>query len=345
VLGILRFVLALLVLLSHIPNLGMHLNLGMTSVILFYFISGYLMGRSYQRFQQLSPQPIRSFYIDRLIKLMPQYILVVLGTCALLYWLGPAQYTMFLGQTIDPLKVLLNLLLLPANYVFEPLAITALMPAPVVVPAWSLATEFHFYLLLPLLLLCRRWVFAVVFCLAAAVQISAMFFAEGWFNSNNFGYRFIFGVLVFFLAGLAYGRRAEPFYRRLLQLYVALYLGMLLLLAPMFRLNGHSGVQEILLGAVLTVPLLTVVLQTQVSAVVKRWDEPLGRLAYPIFIAHFLVFLCCEKLLNLIPERSARYVLVSVLGTLLLAWCLSQLQLKVERYRIARRGFVSMKAP
>ena len=56
-LGILRFILAMLVLLSHIPGLGMPLNPGVSAVILFYFISGYLMGRSYRRFQQHSQQP------------------------------------------------------------------------------------------------------------------------------------------------------------------------------------------------------------------------------------------------------------------------------------------------
>lgn len=78
-LGILRFILAMLVLLSHIPGLGMPLNPGVSAVILFYFISGYLMGRSYRRFQQHSQQPIRDFYLDRLLKLMPQYSVV--GGC------------------------------------------------------------------------------------------------------------------------------------------------------------------------------------------------------------------------------------------------------------------------
>lgn len=71
-LGIVRFVLAVLVLLSHIPGLGMPLNPGVSAVILFYFISGYLMARSYLRFQQHSAQPSRDFYMGRLLKLMPQ---------------------------------------------------------------------------------------------------------------------------------------------------------------------------------------------------------------------------------------------------------------------------------
>lgn len=343
-LGILRFVLALLVLLSHIPGLGMPLNPGISAVILFYFISGYLMGRSYQRFQRHSAQPVRDFYLDRLLKLMPQYSVVVLLTFLLIYWLGPAQYTMFLNQPIEPLKILLNLALLPANYVFEPLSITALLPHPIVPPAWSLSSEFHFYLLLPLILLMGRWGFVLVFAGAATIQIAALFHATGEFNSNNFGYRFIFGVLVFFLAGLAYGRREETFYRRIVQAYLVTYLMMLLVVAPSLSLYANPRVQELLLGATLAMPLLSAALHARSAAGwLQRLDELLGRLAYPIFISHFLVFFCCEKLLGLtLAQHSGGFVLASIMGSLAASVLLIRLQAQVERYRIARRGFASM---
>ncbi|WP_082629066.1 acyltransferase family protein [Pseudomonas sp. TTU2014-080ASC] len=343
-LGILRFILALLVLLSHIWGLGMPLNLGVSSVILFYFISGYLMGRSYGRFQQHSVRPVRDFYVDRLLKLMPQYVLIVILTAVLMRLLGPAQYALFLNQAIDPLKVVLNLALLPVNYVFDPLAIKAILPSPIVPPAWSLSTEFHFYLLLPLILLLGRVGFLLLIALAAFVQIAALFHGDGWFNSNNFGYRFIFGVLVFFLAGLAYGRREDGFYRRIVQAYFLLYLLMLLVIAPSFGLFRNPWVTELLLGAALTLPLITIALNSKPSGV--RWvalDDLLGRMAYPIFISHVLVFFCCEKLLKLTPtEDGPLYVLSVIGGSLFASLLLVRLQAWVEQYRIRRRGFASM---
>src|SRR5690606_1409329 len=125
---------------------GMPLNPGVSAVILFYFISGYLMGRSYNRFQLHSAYPARDFYLDRLLKLMPQYTVIVAVTFLLIHWLGPAQQTLFLDQAIEPIKVVLNFALLPANYVFEPFSISAMLPHPIVPPAWSLSSEFHFYL-------------------------------------------------------------------------------------------------------------------------------------------------------------------------------------------------------
>lgn len=343
-LGILRFSLALLVLLSHIPGLGMSLNPGVSAVILFYFISGYLMGRSYSRFQQHSPRPIRDFYVDRLLKLMPQYTVVVALTFLLLYWLGPAQHTLLLNQAVEPLKVLLNLALLPANYVFEPLSINALLPHPIVPPAWSLSSEFHFYLLLPLIILLGRRGFALIFAGAAAIQIAALFHGTGNFNSDNFGYRFIFGVLVFFLAGLAYGRRDVAFYRHIVHAYLSVYLLMLLVIAPSLELYAKPRVQELLLGAVMAIPLLSAALSARSTlGWQKRLDDLLGRLAYPIFISHFLVFFCCEKLLGLtLEQHGGIYVLSAILGSLAASMLLIHLQAQVERYRITRRGFSSM---
>lgn len=122
-LGIMRFTLALLVLLSHANGTGFKLNLGITAVIVFYFISGYLMQRSYERFLTHSRNPTRDFYLDRLLKLFPQYGLVVLASFAAIAYLGPAQHVLFMSQEPSFNKILMNLALLPANYVFAPFVI------------------------------------------------------------------------------------------------------------------------------------------------------------------------------------------------------------------------------
>lgn len=342
-LGTLRFVLALLVLLSHIPGLGMPLNPGVTAVVIFYIISGYLMGRSYQRFKQFSTQPVRDFYLDRLLKLMPLYSLIVTLTFLLIYWLGPAQHTMFLNQPVDAHRVLLNLLLLPVNYVFEPLSINALMPHPIVPAAWSLSSEFHFYLLLPLILMLGRWGVLLTICLAGFIQAGALFFGSGIFNSDNFGYRFIFGVLVFFMAGLAYSKQDETFYRRIVQAYFFFYLLMLIVIAPVFSLYANPRVQELLFGAVIAIPLLSSVLNAKSTHdKFLLADDLLGKMAYPIFICHFLIFFCCEKLLGLTWQDGGVYVLAATAGSLGMALLMVKLQAYVEGYRITRRGFASM---
>lgn len=341
-LGILRFSLAMLVMISHIPGNGFRLNLGISAVIVFYFISGTLMHGSYQRFRQNSTNPIREFYLDRILKLFPCYLLILLFSFIAIAIFGPAQHILFMDQTAVPIKILLNALLLPTNYIFSPLTLEALGPIPAVPPAWSLATEFHFYLLLPLIAALKPRAFIILLCISAGIQISSLFFAQGAFNSNNFGYRFFFGVLTFFLFGYTYAQRAEHFYLSVTGGLLALYIGILLVLAPSFDLYQNPYVQELLLGAVVALPLTSATLRYRPKEPqIKRLDEVLGRLAYPVFISHFLAFYLCEKILLITPEQKTLYFPAVILSCLLLSIYLMRLQSSLERYRLARRGFPS----
>ena len=342
-LGITRFVLALLVLLSHANGLDLSINLGVVAVIIFYFTSGYLMRCSYGRFVSHSNQPIRDFYLDRLLKLLPQYGLVVLVSFAAIAWLGPAQQVWLMNQQPALDKVLLNLALLPANYVFAPLTIEAMLPHPIVPPAWSLAAELQFYLLLPWICLLPRKGFLTLLALSASIQIGALFFASGPFNSDNFGYRFIFGVLTFFLFGGLYASHEAAFQRQLARLIWLVYALLLLVIAPSCGLFEHPHVLEVLLGAVLAWPLLAAALHSRPREVwLKQADSLLGRLAYPIFIAHYLAFYLCEKLFGLTSGQQAAYLPVALLLCLGIAYGLVRLQDLIEAYRLQRRGFASM---
>jgi peptidoglycan/LPS O-acetylase OafA/YrhL len=342
-LGITRFFLAILVLLSHTTGAGLTFNTGVVSVIVFYFTSGYLMQRSYKRFVEHSRTPVRSFYADRILKLFPQYAVVVLASFAAIACFGPAQHVLFLNQEPDLVKIVLNLALLPANYVFPPLTIAGILPHPIIPPAWSLASEFHFYLLLPLIFLLPRNRFVVLVGATLAIQVSALFFGSGPFNSDNFGYRFIFGVLVFFLAGCAYARSAsEPFYRGLLQTVWAIYALMLIGVAPALGLFKNRFALEVLLGAVLAWPLVAAALRAQVSEPwLKALDNRLGRLAYPIFISHFLAFYLSEKWLGF-QGQSGIAIPACILICLAISLVLMKLQALIDNYRLRRRGFASM---
>lgn len=342
-LGVMRFLLAILVLLSHTTGGGFSFNPGVVSVIVFYFTSGYLMQRSYRRFIEHSGTPIRAFYADRILKLFPQYAVVVLASFGAIACFGPAQHVLFLNQEPSLTKIALNLALLPANYVFPPLTIEGILPHPIIPPAWSLASEFHFYLLLPLIFLLPQKRFALLAFAALAIQTSALFFGSGPFNSDNFGYRFIFGVLTFFLAGCAHARSAsEPFYRRLLQAVWVIYALMLSVVAPTFGLFKHQFALEVLLGAVLAWPLVAAALRAQVSEPwLKALDNRLGRLAYPIFISHFLAFYLGEKWLGFQGQEGIA-IPVCILICLAMSVALMKLQSLIDDYRLQRRGFTSM---
>jgi peptidoglycan/LPS O-acetylase OafA/YrhL len=345
VLGIIRFILAFCVLFSHL-FIGMRINIGVVSVICFYFISGFLMRKSYRRFLSNSTRPVSDFYIDRVLKLFPQYCIVVLSTFIFIHYFGRSQWVPFLNQQVTLTKALLNLSLLPANYVFEPFVIEALKPHPIVPPAWSLSTEFHFYLLLPLIFLLRKPHWFGVLLTTMCIQFASFYFDSEIFNSNAFGYRTIFGVLTVFLFGYAFAEKEDPFYHRVSLFIWVGFIIFLLGLWPISPALQNPMVLEVLMGGCLALPLGTFFLsskkQTQ-SSNLRKIDAFLGNLAYPVFISHFLSFYLAEKLLTVRGPKPVTYYLLSVFLCIGISFLLHLCQVHIEKYRIKKRGFKSLR--
>lgn len=342
-LGTIRFFLASFVVISHFPNSGMKLNLGVVSVICFYFISGYLMKKSYNRFVTNSQRPALDFYIDRVIKLFPQYILIVVFTFVCMSYFGKSQVIWFLNQDVTLSKVLLNLSLLPTNYVFEPFVINALKPHPVIPPAWSLATEFHFYLLLPLIFSLNKKLWVVLLVAVLCVQFISLFFASGAFNSDSFGYRYIFGVLSIFLYGFAFAESSDNFYRRACLLIWSIFTLFLFVITPAVGVWNNPVVQELLIGGFIALPLGYYFTTIKTSKNYRGIDNMLGDLAYPMFISHFLSFYLVEKLFSVSIYNRPVFYASSIVLCILISILLSKVQNKIEIYRIKRRGFISLK--
>jgi peptidoglycan/LPS O-acetylase OafA/YrhL len=322
----------------------MPFNIGVVSVICFYFISGYLMKKSYARFMTYSHRPAFDFYIDRAIKLFPQYAIVVCISFASIGCFGKSAEVVFMNQDITIGKVLLNFSLLPANYVFPPLAFDALNPHPVIPPAWSLATEFHFYLMLPFIFWLKRKSWLLLLSVTLGIQFSSFFFADGAFNSDNFGYRYIFGVLTVFLYGFAFAGKSDSFFHWISLLLWMMFTVFLFFIAPAFGAWNHPFVPEVLLGGFIALPLGYYFTKTKTPSGYQQIDNLLGDLAYPMFISHFLSFYLVEKLFAIPVSNKYGFYSVSIVLCILLSYCLSLFQKKVEAYRIKRRGFSSLKA-
>ena len=328
-LGTLRFALAWVVMLSHMPfsPFAIHFNPAVSAVILFYYISGYLMYGSFAREVKKHTawkEQVRGFFIKRFLRLFPLYWIVLTATVIGLVIWGKSKYVTLLQQDLDFMKLILNYLLLLNNYVFSPWQIPHLLPHPLIPPTWSLSTEWHFYLLVPFLFfLLRRWWVLFFTLLFGSLFFELYAFAHlgPTFNSDNFGYRYIFGVLWIFMFGFL---RASGNFRTLWKfLYIIIIIYALFF---MFRFALHPYVREVTLGLLLT-PLIEPIMKLRWS-----YDWFFGMLSYPIFIVHFFVFYLVEHFIDPVQHRLGYFYTV-FLGVLFLSFLLALIQGRIDTVR------------
>jgi peptidoglycan/LPS O-acetylase OafA/YrhL len=275
-LGSFRLLLALLVALSHAGLRMDGLNPGVSAVVGFYLVSGYVMtGLLRRHYPTLALAP--RFYLDRALRLYPQYLAIAALT--LLWFAATDARNDFLRHAPDALDLLNNLLIAPLNYLYASHDAYALIP-----PAWSLGAEVQFYLLFPLILLARAGR-PLLLALSLLLYLAA---AWGLLPTEPYGYRFLPGVLFIFLLGSwLYDLHAADRRPAAVALTVATLLGSALL-ALLLQQNGslHAPYnRETLLGLALGLPALALLgpLKRQI------WDEALGDLSYGVFLVHFLI--------------------------------------------------------
>lgn len=279
--GILRFALALLVLISHMHIYVAGLNLGVSAVVVFYLLAGHVVCRLWERlsFQRVRDK-LRWFYIDRAWRIAPLYGYALL--ISLLAWaLGAESY--FLSEGMSPLALIQNVLVVPLNfYMVSGIDRFTLLP-----PAWSLAVELQFYLLVPLLLV--RWQFAA---LAAALSISIFTLAQlPLLNTDIFGYRLLPGVLFIFVVGGVWQSRdtvaslaqVKPVLLFSLWAGISAY-ACWLLMHPEWRAPYNL---EVALGFAVGFPLLVLFSRLHVATWLHNVQRVLGALSYGVFLLHF----------------------------------------------------------
>ena len=276
-LGTLRLLLAVLVAISHA---GMHprgLNPGVVAVIGFYLISGYVMAGLIRR-HYAQPQAASAFYLDRAIRLLPQYLFYILLTLA--WHLYSRADNNFLSRIPGPVDLFNNLTVVPLNYyMFNGSDRYTLIP-----PAWSLGAEAQFYLLAPFVLLWPKRLLAVGL-LGLGTYVAAL---AGLINSDWFGYRLLPGVLLFFLLG-AYLQQLHHHQQRTRALGItALVVALATLTIGLLHHNGTLRQPynlETLLGLLLGI----VALQLLATRARSAWDDLAGDLSYGVFLNHFLI--------------------------------------------------------
>lgn len=278
--GTYRFLLAITVALSHmeVTFLGGH-DPGVTAVISFFLISGFVMTGLVRTYYS-AVDKVPMFYLDRLARIVPQYLFFLLLTAA------GFQVFHFSSPYLDGVSavgIIANLLVIPLDFFMYNPGIAGCMLIP---QAWSLGLELTFYLLFPLIMLGRyRSIFLLV---SVMVWLVAAF---GMINTDAWGYRLLPGTLFMFLLGsyIYDDRRIAWNHAAVRALLLLPACAILLVIFGKMRLPYTF---EVLLGLALGIPALFWLARLER----KGWDDILGNLSYGLFLSHFLVIWMLDAL-------------------------------------------------
>lgn len=280
--GTFRFILALLVLFSHIFLEYGDFNYGCVAVVCFFMISGYVMTVLIRTQYGRLGKSVLYFYADRLLRIYPQYFLfLVLTQIADLFW-----YLNMPELKTEPTlwKFILNALIVPVNYFMfltDSIARYQLIPA-----AWSLGLEEQFYWIFPFLIL-------ILWLGRTATFLSCLIFALAAFsiiNTDLFTIRLLPGVIFIFMLGKSLAEYNSTKSKAAFWTMSCLYGGSLVFTIGLclFRLDifNHPYIREVMIGVLFGFPIVFLLSRSPR----KKWDELLGHASYGIFLSHMLVF-------------------------------------------------------
>jgi peptidoglycan/LPS O-acetylase OafA/YrhL len=276
VFGIYRYLLALMVVVSH--HAGDAANFpGMYAVFGFYLLSGFLMCRVRQTTYPWTPTGLGRFALNRALRIYPPYLAAAaLGLAVAALAPGADQWRTTLGLPITLTDWLPNLLIvgLPPSGLFPKL----------VGAAWSLHVELALYLAVALLPVERprialAWL-AISLAYTAWLIASAAGFNPRYYPVEAASLPFSLGVCLAHL-------RVRWHWRIHLPIGALAFSAITLLsprcCVPMFGWGLYAALAA---AAYLTVSLSQSAVRDAAPTWLRRLDRVLGDLAYPIFLVH-----------------------------------------------------------
>jgi peptidoglycan/LPS O-acetylase OafA/YrhL len=292
--GIYRLVLAIAVMLSHVGIMVFGKNIGVIAVVSFFLLSGYVMTALIDK-NYSEPYRIPMFYLDRMMRLFPQFAFYMLLTLVLIRFAHPASP--FLSQ-ISHAKMALNLSMVPLNF-FRYFPHSQIIPQ-----AWSLGLESQFYIVVPLIVI-FAWR-AQMFALSAAFFLLPYF---GVLDSDTWGYRMLPATLFMFLFGSFLYRHARSW-----ALFIA-YGGICSLFAIVAATPSMQRPFdfEVLFGLVIGAPVVWILSNIKSGKI----DEVIGNLSYGVFLNHF--FLIWTLQVVGIEKNSNLYLPILIASSIALA--------------------------
>ena len=314
--GYLRFFLAFVVMLSHIDVRLYGMNPGVSAVVVFYILAGFVVSHLYHDILPDGKYKLYYFFKDRVLRIFPLYLYIIAFTTLFLLVSG------FGDPHFTFIKTLNNLLIVPLNYYMY--IDSAILTQPhwwLIPPAWSLGTELQAYFFLALLFLFSRYkihLFLSTFFIYLLANFSLI-------HPDYYGYRFIVGVFFIFIIG-TYIHKKEYKVPLLLWSFI------LFILLPFFYFTDSFSptyTRETFLGLLLGIPVVTLFSRLKIRL---PYNSLLGSLSYGLFLSHFLAIWILQYFNFTFSSR-----ILYILTLFTIALCLSYIGVKYIEKPIEKR--------
>lgn len=331
--GIFRFVLALMVVISHSARLGgpeiesalKPWGLGNIAVMVFFCLSGYIIAEALDLFYR---QRIGKFLLNRALRIIPPYLAALLFSIFAHRWLASLGQMVFFDYDSVPEGIfsgnnlLSNFLLIIVLY---GLGHVGLQPDyPFVRYVWAVRVEIHFYVVYALLCwmlgaqrlygALRSYLMPLAFTL-----LSTLFFLSLWTNASFLNY---FSFAPYFMLGVSLYlaiEKSNPSARLASLLSLAMCISH-------FVLYVGRGSNSFVWGPVALLVVLFAVVgilaRTRKGISVKRLDQWLGDLSYPVYLNHYAVTVV---MLSLFPVGSVNLFFLCIFLYLVASWAVALL--------------------
>ena len=315
--GVLRVILACVVMLGHFGNHGFYMIGGDLAVQIFYAVSGFSMSIIFNETQKY--KTVGSFYISRIIKLYPTYLVV--ATASLLiysihYFIMKRENVLFAAFEKIPLEFMCMAILLNFSLVLQDLTTfiffqdgkpgliwvqsghsgLALIDTMVLPQSWTIALEIYFYALCPFALKNNRY---VIFLLTCSLGILGALALLGLAAIDPWSYRFFPSQLYLFLGGVLSHKLVYPLYvksireKKEISLLFFLIILVLIIFNDFILPEGAKTFNHILVN----ISFIYLPAFYHVSKNFKI-DLSIGRLSYPLYLTHFITYFIVGRVLS-----------------------------------------------
>ena len=289
--GILRFLLALSVVINHSSAIfGFYLVGGRVAVESFFIISGFYMALILSEKYKTTLQGYKFFLTNRILRIYPMYwaMLVITFFAAVgvqFFFLKNITIAWFGYQ--EPISIWIAIYLVFVHILIfgqDILLFTKYSDTLLIPPSWTLALEMMFYLIAPFLVRWKTWLLILLVGLSIGLRLILYYLG---FDYEPWTYRFFPTELAFFVAGIFVFR----FYQSI-HSYVLLYkkvtffaLATMIWATVFYQYIPTENFKQWAYYALLMAALPFIFELTKNN----KKDRRIGEFSYPMYICHIFV--------------------------------------------------------